>query len=70
MIEFLLIILLIFMPLAFGVVHAWSEEVVIAVVGSMVVCYLLKILFKNLEIFEIVVVTLSQQRRDKHFFCF
>jgi tetratricopeptide (TPR) repeat protein/O-antigen ligase len=45
MIEYFLIALLAFMPLAFGVVHAWSEEIVIAVVGMMTVCFLFKILF-------------------------
>lgn len=37
--------LLAFMPLAFGIVHAWSEEIVIAVVGAMTVCFLLRCLF-------------------------
>jgi len=44
-IEWLLVGLLAFMPLAFGVVHAWSEEVVIALSGAIVVCFLLKLLF-------------------------
>lgn len=44
MIEWLLIALLAFMPLAFGVVHAWSEEIVIAVTGAIVTCFLLKLL--------------------------
>jgi tetratricopeptide (TPR) repeat protein len=43
-IECLLIALLAFMPLAFGVVHAWSEEIVIAVVGAMTVLFLLRVL--------------------------
>ena len=43
-IEWLLVGLLAFMPLAFGVVHAWSEEIVIALSGAIVVCFLLKIL--------------------------
>ncbi len=43
-IEWLLVALLAFMPLAFGVVHAWSEEVVIALSGAIVVCFLLKFL--------------------------
>lgn len=46
-IECLLVGLLAFMPLALGVVHAWSEEVVIAVSGAMVVCFLLKLLFNG-----------------------
>lgn len=43
-IEWLLVSLLAFMPLAFGVVHAWSEEVVIALSGAIVVCFSLKLL--------------------------
>jgi len=43
-IEWLLVALLAFMPLAFGVVHAWSEEVVIVLSGAVVVCFLLKFL--------------------------
>ena len=43
-IEWLLVALLAFMPLAFGVVHAWSEEVVIALSGAIVVCFLFKFL--------------------------
>ncbi len=41
-IERLLVALLVFMPLAFGVVEAWSEMVVIALAGMMAVCFLLK----------------------------
>jgi len=44
-IEWLLIGLLAFMPLAFGVVHAWSEEVVIILAGAIVFCFLLKLIF-------------------------
>jgi len=44
-IEWLLVALLAFMPLAFGVVHAWSEEVVIAISGIIVVCFLLKLIY-------------------------
>jgi tetratricopeptide (TPR) repeat protein len=44
-IEWLLVALLAFMPLAFGVVHAWSEEVVIVLSGAIVVCFVLKLLF-------------------------
>jgi len=43
-IEWLLVGLLAFMPLAFGVVHAWSEEVVIAVSGAIIICFLLKLI--------------------------
>ena len=46
-IEWLLVSLLAFMPLAFGVVHAWSEEVVIALSGAIVVCFLLKLVFHH-----------------------
>jgi tetratricopeptide (TPR) repeat protein len=50
-IEWLLIILLAFMPLAFGVVHAWSEEIVILLSGSIVLCFLIKFLiYKNQHI--------------------
>jgi tetratricopeptide (TPR) repeat protein len=42
MIERLLTALLIFMPLAFGAVEAWSEEIVIALAGAVSVCFLLK----------------------------
>ncbi|MCX5638641.1 MAG: hypothetical protein NTX52_13270 [Planctomycetota bacterium] len=45
MVELLLISLLAFMPLAFGVVHAWSEEIVIALSGAIVLCFLLKLVF-------------------------
>ena len=41
-VEWLLVGLLAFMPLAFGVVHAWSEEIVIALSGAVVICLLLK----------------------------
>ncbi|MFQ6036449.1 MAG: O-antigen ligase family protein [Sedimentisphaerales bacterium] len=43
-IESLLIGLLAFMPLAFGVVHAWSEEVVIVLSGAIAICFVLKLL--------------------------
>ena len=46
-IEWLLISLLAFMPLAFGVVHAWSEEIVIFISGVIVICFLLKSLFNK-----------------------
>lgn len=46
-IEWLLISLLAFMPLAFGVVHAWSEEIVIIISGAIVMCFLLKFLFNR-----------------------
>jgi len=43
LIERLLAVLLAFMPLAFGAVEAWSEEVVIALAGAISVCFLLKV---------------------------
>jgi len=41
-VEWLLIGLLAFMPLAFGVVHAWSEEVVLALAAALLLCFCLK----------------------------
>ena len=46
-IEWLLIILLAFMPLVFGAVHAWSEQIVIIISGAIVICFLLKILLNK-----------------------
>src|SRR5205823_15039338 len=46
-IEFLFIPLLGFMPFAFGVVDAWSEAIVIAIVGAMALCLSLKLLFRT-----------------------
>jgi O-antigen ligase len=46
-VEALLIALLAFMPLAFGARSAWSEEVVIALSGAIVVCFLLKVLLQS-----------------------
>jgi tetratricopeptide (TPR) repeat protein len=43
-IEWLLISLLAFMPLAFGAVEAWSEEVVIGLSAAITLCFLLKII--------------------------
>jgi len=43
-IEALLIALLVFMPLAFGAVEAWSELVVITLAGAMAICLALKLL--------------------------
>ena len=42
-VECLVIALLAFMPLAFGVVHEWSEEVVVVLSGVIVVCFLLRV---------------------------
>lgn len=42
-IEWLLISLLAFAPLAFGVVEAWSEEVVLALAAAISICFLLKL---------------------------
>lgn len=44
-IEKLLIALLVFMPLALGARAAWSEEVVIALSGAIVICFLLKFVY-------------------------
>ncbi len=46
-IEWLFISLLAFMPLAFGAVEAWSEEVVIAIVMAISICFLLKLVFEK-----------------------
>ena len=46
-IEWLLISLLAFMPLAFGAVEAWSEEVVVALAAAISVCFLLKLIFEE-----------------------
>jgi len=43
-IEWLVIALLAFMPLAFGVVHAWSKEVVVIFATAITFCFLLKLL--------------------------
>jgi len=42
-IELLLIMLLTFAPLAFGAVHAWSEEVVLALAAAISICFLVKL---------------------------
>jgi len=46
-IEVLLATLLIFSPLAMGVVEAWSEQVVIGLAGAMVTCLALKFLLRR-----------------------
>jgi len=46
-IELLLISLLVFMPFAFGAVEAWSEEVVIALVAAIIICFLLKLIVEE-----------------------
>lgn len=43
-IECLLILLLLFMPLAFGAVEAWSELMVIAFATAISICFLLKLI--------------------------
>ena len=40
----LLVVLLAVMPLAFGVVEAWSEEIVIALAAAISICFLLKVI--------------------------
>ena len=44
-IEWLLVALLAFMPIACGAVHAWSEQVVVVLAAAMTVCFLLKLIF-------------------------
>jgi len=46
-IEGLLISLLAFMPLAYGAVEAWSEEVVIALTAAISICFLLKLVIEK-----------------------
>ena len=46
-IEWLLIPLLAFMPLAFGAVEAWSEEIVVALAAAISICFLLKLIFRK-----------------------
>ncbi len=43
-IERLLILLLAFMPFAFGVVHAWSEQIFITIAAAITICFMLKLL--------------------------
>lgn len=42
-IEWLLVALLIFMPVAFGAIDAWSEQIVILISGAILICFLLKL---------------------------
>jgi len=46
-IEWLLILLLVFAPLAFGAVHRWSEEVVLALAAAISICFLLKLVVER-----------------------
>ena len=46
-IEGLIILLLAFMPLAFGAVEAWSEQVVIILTAVISICFLLKPIFEK-----------------------
>jgi hypothetical protein len=46
-IEWLLISLLAFAPLAFGAVEAWSEEVVILLAAAISICFLLKLVVEK-----------------------
>jgi len=46
-IEWLIISLLAFAPLAFGAVEAWSEEVVLALAAAVSICFLLKLVFEK-----------------------
>ncbi|HDY65720.1 MAG TPA: hypothetical protein ENH84_05765 [Phycisphaerae bacterium] len=43
-IEYLLVMLLTFAPLAFGAISAWAEEIVLILTGVMLICFLAKIL--------------------------
>jgi tetratricopeptide (TPR) repeat protein len=43
-IGWLLVVLLAVMPLAFGAVEAWSEEIVIALAAAISICFLLKVI--------------------------
>ena len=45
--EWLLMLLLAFMPFAFGAVEAWSEEVVVVLAAAITVCFLLKLIFEE-----------------------
>ena len=46
-IEWLLISLLIFMPLALGAVESWSEEIVILFASAISICFLLKLILEE-----------------------
>lgn len=46
-IEWLLISLLAFMPLAFGAVEAWSEQIVILLATAISICFLLKLVVEK-----------------------
>lgn len=47
LIEWLIISLLAFMPLAFGAVEAWSEQVVVVLAAAICICFLLKLVFRE-----------------------
>ena len=51
-IDWLLAALLAFMPFAFGAVQAWSEQIVIALSGVILLCFVLKISSKQEHIFK------------------
>lgn len=46
-VEWLVVVLLAFMPLAFGAVEAWSEEIVVLLAAIMSICLLLKLLLEQ-----------------------
>jgi len=46
-IEWLVISLLAFMPLALGAVEAWSEEVVVVLAAAICICFLLKLVLRE-----------------------
>jgi tetratricopeptide (TPR) repeat protein len=51
-IDWLLAALLAFMPFAFGTVQAWSEQIVIALSGVILLCFLLKLISRQDTIFK------------------
>ena len=46
-IEWLMLALLAFMPFAFGVVDAWSEEIVVSLSGIMLACLMVKMILRE-----------------------
>jgi tetratricopeptide (TPR) repeat protein len=46
-IESLIVCLLVFMPLAYGVVHAWSETIVVIASGAIITCFLVKLILDD-----------------------
>lgn len=46
-IERLLIALMMFMPISFGAVEAWSEAIVVTIAAAISICFLLKLLYER-----------------------